>query len=294
MNIAEDLGLPADFIVSLAPQGTDEWLEARLGVCTGSRAKDARSRLADKPEKIDRKTGEITPAVRGGPSSKQSLYAKDLARAREGGRDRGKFATFEMREGQAEEPNARMAYEERTGCLVEEVGFICTPDRKFGVSVDGLRFYADAGLARNVRGAVEIKTMLSSDTLFDAMVFGDYSEYIDQIQMSIWLLSLDWVDLVLWAPDLEGDAKMKIVRIERDDDYITELTADLMEFDGTVEVYRQQLRSFVEAANGIGTPSTDPDYEHSEAALRVADGAPITTAAAPKQAVSPTALPELF
>jgi exodeoxyribonuclease (lambda-induced) len=282
-SVNSDLGIPEDYIVSLAPQGSEEWLDARVGCITGSRAIDARDRLADKPEKIDKRTGEITPFKRGEPSKRQLLYAMDLGRARHGGRNRqAKFQTSEMREGQTEEPLARMAYEVRMACLVEQVGFICTPDRKFGVSLDGIRLYL-ANDNRQVRGAIEIKTMLSSDTLFTAVVFGDYSAYMDQIQMSIWLLALEWVDLVLWAPDLEGEAKLTVRRIDRDDDYINELVSDLIEFDGRVEGYRKQLADFVGLANGTSqpVPTTAP--------------APAAPAAIPAaNAVTPTALPELF
>ena len=51
--------------------------------------------------------------------------------------------------------------EARTGNLVDEAGFITTDDGKFGVSVDGL--VDDDGI-------IEIKTMVSSDTLFTAVV----------------------------------------------------------------------------------------------------------------------------
>lgn len=250
MMPADVLGLPAHIEVSYAPQGSDEWHDARRGVCTGSRAKDARDHLADKPEKpekVNAKTGEITlavPAQRGAPSGKQSLYARDLARARESGRVRDKFQTFDMRAGQVEEPNARLAYELLTGCLVEELGFVYTTDRKFGVSPDGLRFELDAD-GKQVRGAIEIKTMLSSDTLFKAFIGGDTSDYIDQIDMEIWLLELDWVDLVLWAPDLPEGRQMRVIRIERDQDRIDALVEDLMAFDKSVETLRATLLQWI-------------------------------------------------
>ena len=51
---------------------------------------------------------------------------------------------------------------------------------------------------------IEIKTLVSSDTLFTALVDGDHSAYIDQINGAMWLLGRKWCDLILWAPDLEA------------------------------------------------------------------------------------------
>ena len=56
-------------IIHTAPQGSQEWLDARRGVITGSRFKDCRDRLKN-----------------GNPSKACTLYAMDVARERCGGR----------------------------------------------------------------------------------------------------------------------------------------------------------------------------------------------------------------
>jgi len=199
-------------IIHAAPQGTPEWLEARKGVITGSRFKDCRDRLKN-----------------GAPSKKCTDYAMDVAREREGGEPMQVFVNGAMRLGTEQEPYARAAYERKTGHIVEEAGFITTPDRLFGVSVDGL--VGDDGI-------IEIKTMVSSDTLFTAFVNGDISAYADQCNGAMWLLGRKWVDLVLWVHDLQ---RMKIIHIERNDNEIEALEADLMEFERTVTRYQQSL-----------------------------------------------------
>ena len=143
-------------------QGTAAWLESRRGVITGSRFKDARDRTA-----------------KGALTAKATLYAQDVARERCGGNAAGVFVNAAMRFGTEQEPLARQAYEARSGNLVEEAGFITTDDARFGVSVDGL--VDDDGI-------IEIKTLVSSDTLFTALVDGDHSAYIDQINGALWLL----------------------------------------------------------------------------------------------------------
>lgn len=203
-------------IIHTDPQGSDAWLESRRGAITGSRCKDALDRRKD-----------------GKPSSKATLYAMDTARERCGGRVLPSFANAAMRMGTEQEPLARAAYETETGRVAVEAGFITTDDGKFGVSVDGLV---------GTEGMVEIKTMVSSDTLFAAVVRRDHSAYIDQINMSLWLLGRRWCDLILWAPDLEPIGRhITITRIERDETTIEALETDLLAFDAMVEGYREQL-----------------------------------------------------
>lgn len=201
-------------------QGSPEWIAERRGIVTGSRFKDARDKLKG-----------------GQPSKACAAYAMDLARERAGGVAPQKPQSPAMRMGTEEEPRARMAYERRTGNLVNEVGFFYTHDRLFGGSVDGLI---------DDDGVLEIKTMVSSDTLFTAVADGDLSAYMDQCLGYLWLLGRQWVDLVLWAPDLD---LMVIHRINRDEDAIEKLESDLMEFARMVKQYETTLRDAIAANN---------------------------------------------
>ncbi len=216
-------------IVYNDPQGSEAWLEARRGAVTGSRFKDARD--YKKLTAADAKAGK----KRGEPSDKLLGYAMDLARERFGGTVPPVFVNGAMRTGTQEEPFGRMEYEADTGNMVIEAGFITTDDGRFGVSVDGM--VGDDGL-------IEIKTMVSSKTLFKAIVDGDTSEYIDQCNGAMWLLGRQWVDLVLWAPDIAdaGGKGLHIVRIERNDDVINELESDLMDFLALVDDFERRLR----------------------------------------------------
>lgn len=199
-------------------QGSEQWLSARKGCITGSRFKDCRDKL------------------KGGQPSKTCIgYAMDTARERSGGQAPAKFQNAAMRTGTEQEPLARMAYERRTGNLVQEVGFFTTEDGLFGLSPDGLI---------DDDGVLEIKTMVSSDTLFTAIAEGDVSAYMDQCLGYLWLLGRQWVDLVLWAPDLNH---MVIRRIERDEGAIESLESDLMDFSRLVLKYEASLREALQA-----------------------------------------------
>lgn len=211
------------------PQGSEGWLAARRGVITGSRFKDARDYKL--PTAAQKKEG----ARRGDPSEKQIGYARDVARERCGGIVPSTYANAAMRTGSEQEPIAKLNYEEETGHLVHSAGFITTSDARFGVSVDGLV---------GEDGVIEIKTMVSSNTLFKAVVDADHSEYIDQCNGAMWLLGRKWTDLVLWAPDIAdaGYKGLHVVRIERDDEAIAELEADLWQFAVRVDDYERRLR----------------------------------------------------
>lgn len=201
-------------IIHTDPQGSDAWLAARRGVITASRFKDCRDKLKN-----------------GSPSKTCLQYAMDVARERVGGLAPAKFQTQAMRTGQAEEAPARIAFEAETGLLVEEAGFITTDDRLFGVSVDG--FIDDDGVW-------ECKTMVSSDTLFTALVDGDLSAYTDQCNGAMWLLGRKWVKLSLWCPDFQ---KLHTVHIARNEEVIDALESDLIAFEALVSKYETALRS---------------------------------------------------
>ena len=231
------------------PQGTDDWLEARRGVITASRAKDARDRDS-----------------KGKPSAKMLNYAMDTARERCGGKAAPVYQNAAMRMGSEEEQFAAIEYMARTGRALSEAFFITTDDRKFGLSLDR---WVDR------EAAIEVKTMVSSATLFKAMVDGDISEYRDQCVFALWMLRLQWVDLCLWAPDLPNP--LKVIRITRDEAEIQRLEDDMVAFDRLVCQYEASLRK------AMGTePAAAPPWE--------APAAP-TPAASPAPTVAPGAIP---
>lgn len=207
-----------------APQGSDDWLQARVGKITASRYKDARDRL--KPAK-----GE----ARGKPSARCIGYAAQVAVERIAGRPIDKvFQNWQMREGQEQEPHARNAYDVETGNVVQEVGSIVTDDDLFLYSPDGL--IGDDGL-------LEIKTLLSGDVILRVIGDGDLSDYMDQCMGGLWITGRKWIDLVLWAPALDSIGRaLTIHRIERDEDAIEALEADLIEFAGMVQKAERKLR----------------------------------------------------
>lgn len=213
------------------PQGTEGWLEARRGVITASRAKDARS---------FKKNGES--------SSERLAYAMDTARERCGGKAAPVFQNAAMRMGSEEEQFAVIEYVATTGRDVSEAYFITTDDSKFGLSLDR---WVNPGR----KAALEVKTMVSSATLFKAMVDGDISEYRDQCLFALWMLALEWIDLLLWCPDLQT---LHVIRINRNEDEIQKLEDDLVAFERLVTEYETKLRAKLNGPAQAPAPAAKP------------------------------------
>lgn len=257
------------------PQGSPEWLAARRGVITASRFRDALETVSGLTEQQQAyvsamKAGQAqaeamaTAGYKSKPTSAAVAlaladkleptfgaaaiaYAQDVARERVGGMAAPVYQNAAMRLGSEEEPFARMCREAEAEYLIDEAGFITTDDRLFGVSVDGL-IGSD--------GVWECKTMVSSATLFKAIVDKDISEYEHQCNGALWLLGRRWVDLSLWCPDLR---RMHTVRINRDEDRTEALEAGLMSFAGMVLDLETRLRAALGMAAEVWRPSVRPN-----------------------------------
>lgn len=304
-TVAEMFGLPADWIVSMAPQGTPEWLAARKGCITGSRAKDAcdftdglttqqriyvnaikagasqESAMALAEYKSAPRAEAVAQGIAGTlvetPSAVALTYARDTALGREcPDWDRNVFQTSVMRQGQEQEPFARRAYEMQTGYMVEAAGFVATPDRKIGVSIDGLVFDEP-----RQRGGIEVKTLLGSNVIFDVLIAGDISEYLHQCHLNTWAWHLDWIDLCLWAPDLAVEsARLTVIRIPRDQDFIDDMLLKLIRFDRLVESCVCELREFQSGAKPVQVESdSTPAAAAPVLAPAAAAPAPVTKTA---------------
>lgn len=202
-------------------QGDSEWKQARAGKVTASRAKDARDKLKS-----------------GAASGKQIAYACQVALERVSGQPAdATFENWQMREGHVQEPIARAAYERRTGNLVDEVGAFATDDDLFLYSPDGI---IDGD------GLLEVKTLFSPERIMTIVGNGDVSDFIDQCMFGLWLTGRQWIDLVIWVPSLEH---LSIRRIQRDDDYIEAMEADLIAFAKLVTQYENTLRTAIQSTN---------------------------------------------
>ena len=203
-------------------QGSEDWHEARAGVITASMFRVARSKL-----KSGKNSGQFTEAAKD--------YAFRLAIERISGKplDEG-FETWQMKRGHELEPAARMAHEIQTGLSIMRAGFVLTDDRLFGASADGLI---------DDDGGSEYKCLVSPEKLRDILIDGDFSDYLDQVQGCMYVTDRKYWEFCLYCPALEPIGKeLWRRRVERDDNYIEAMEADLVEFAALVKQNERVLR----------------------------------------------------
>lgn len=249
-------------IVLNHPQGSEDWLRARVGACTASRFSDARGKL-----KVASKNGKA-----GDPNGDALKYAWLVAMetiAREPLDDT--FVTYAMNRGRELEPRARAVYERRTGCWIDEVSLILTDDGRFGYSADGFR--DDDGL-------IEIKCPLAADKIGNVWASPEtaHLEYLDQINGGLWITGRKYCDLVVYCPWLASVGKdLFVKRIHRDEAAIEALESDLIGFmrivDANLEILRNPTkmsgRAIETDAPAPSTPPWDEAPPTSESAAAV-------------------------
>ena len=175
-------------------QGTEEWLQARLGVPTASNY-----------SKVVTSTGK--------PSAQADKYINDLVAQKLTGEIPEMFKSDAMQRGNELEPQARAYYEFMTDNVVEEVGLILNYDGA-GCSPDGL-IGDDGGL--------EIKCPLGATHVSYLRANKLPTEYVQQVQGCMYITGRSWWDFVSFHPDMES----MIIRVERDDEFIEKLDVQM-------------------------------------------------------------------
>jgi len=189
-------------------QRTTEWHTARLAKVTASRVADV-----------------IAKTKSGYGASRTNLMA-DLIVERLTGQPASTFTNAHMEWGTEQEPHARAAYSARTGELVEEVGFIDHPRiANSGASPDGL--VAD--------GLVEFKCPATSTMLDTLLTQAVPTKYIPQMQWQMACTGRAWCDFVSYDPRLPEHLRMFVKRVDRDNDYIKMLEAEVTLFLSELE-----------------------------------------------------------
>ena len=237
-------------------QNSPEWHAARCGLITASMFSAAVSTtstlteqqrkyvdaiLAGKDElearvvagyKAAPKSESVALALTGHPTlsigAASVAYCDEIAFERISGQPYGDtFQTYAMKRGSDEEMWARACYEELYGCEIIETGVAVTEDGRFGYSTDGQ--------VRGQRGGIEIKTPNSVTKLRAMVESSDLSEYEHQVQGGMWIRGWEWIDNIIWMPQLKNVRNEILVkRIYRDDNFIEKLEEDLLAFDARV------------------------------------------------------------
>lgn len=214
------------YIVSPHPQGSDEWKADRAGKATGSRAADilARIKTGEAAARRDYRVQLVTERLTGAPA--------------ENG-----FVSVDMQWGIDQEPFARMAYEEATGNIVKEAGFIYMPDVYAGCSVDGLISGGGLFEAKCPKSATHIGYLLANRVP---------PAYEPQLIHNLWITEEPFADFVSFDPRMPKHLQMFRVRMERDDERIKSHEAEVLRFLDEVDALVAKLGALPQAGADAG------------------------------------------
>ena len=202
-------------------QRTEEWFTARLGKVTASRVNDVMAKT---------KTGY---------SASRDSYMTQLVLERITQTKAESYTSAAMMHGVEQEPFARAAYEAAQGVMVEEVGFIPHPTIDMaGASPDGL--VGDDGL-------VEVKCPESKGMLETLLTKKVPAKYFAQMQFQLSCTGRQWADYVVFDPRMPPKAQLFVTRIPRDNEFITEMEAEIVKFLAEVDSQVQQLNQYIES-----------------------------------------------
>lgn len=206
-----------NFTIHDAPQGTPEWLAARAGRVTGSRASDVLAKI---------KTGE---------AAARRDYRVQLLAERLTGQPQGPdFVSSDMKWGTEQEPFARMAYEAHTGLIVRETGFLAHNTLSVGCSLDG-----DVD---GFKGIVEFKCPKTATHIGWMLAKVIPSQHIPQITHNLWVTGAEWCDFASFDPLLPEHLQLLVVRVQRLDVDIEGYAREVMAFIAELDDLEAKLR----------------------------------------------------
>lgn len=192
-------------------QGTQEWLNSRLGCPSGSGFSNL-----------------ITAT--GKPSTSAEAYINQLIAEKLTERTTEVKVNEWMQRGTELEPLARQYYELSTGLEVQEVGFCKHDTMECGVSPDGL-VGEDGGLEIKCPAPHTHVKYLRDDKL--PVV------YKQQVMGCLWITGREWWDFVSYHETMP----VLQVRVYRDEDYIAKLEDHVLAACETIEYETERLRN---------------------------------------------------
>jgi len=199
-------------------QGTEEWLNARLGFVTGSRIID------------------IMPGVKGKYRASRGNYMAEKVIEILTKKPTVHFVSETMQWGTDNEPLARSSYEAVTENFVDEDGFIIHPTiPNLGASPDGIV---------DPDGCIEIKCPNTATHLTTLLTGNIKRDYIMQMQCEMMCINRQWCDFVSFDPRMPANLQLYIKRIERDETLI-------MEIEYEVKKFQDELQFMLEKIKGI-------------------------------------------
>lgn len=197
-------------------QGTPEWKMIRAGIPTASRWDMIVTPSMLKESKSQEKLMNILLA--------EWFLGEPIEDASSGFMERGRELEPEMFRAYAMDLYAKGSDDE-----VQEVGFITTDDGRVGCSPD--RLVGEKGYAEGKVAAAHTHMGYLRDPA--SLV----TAYKGQVQFGLWVTDREWADLVSYNPVMP----MVVVRVPRDDLYITKLAAETRAFCHRLDLEKVEL-----------------------------------------------------
>lgn len=192
-------------------QGSNEWFAARLGRPSASMFSKF-----------------ITSA--GKASTSADSYINELIAERLTGLRVPIYVNEHMERGTRLEPEAREMYEFVTDQKVTEYGFILDDSEEFGCSPDGMV---------GEDGGIEIKCPADSTMIgYHRNNKSFINKYKQQIMGCMMITGRSWWDLMAYSETIPH----LIVRVERDDEYIEKLAAEIQKAVNIIVNETENLR----------------------------------------------------
>lgn len=196
-------------------QGSPEWFEQRRGKVTASRIAD------------------IMAKTKSGYSTSRQNYLMQLLCERLTGKVEESFKSSAMQRGNDLEPEARNWYQLETGEIVEQVSFIDHPNiDDAGASPDGLV---------GNEGLIEIKCPNTATHIETLRSKKPSDRYYKQMQWQMACTSRKWCDFVSFDNRLPDNLAYFCVRIDRNEDAIAEIEAEVNKFLEELAVTQAEL-----------------------------------------------------
>jgi putative phage-type endonuclease len=195
--------------IEAVQQGSEAWHQLRLGKVTASRVAD------------------LLAKTKTGPSASRGNYLIELALQRVTKTIEESYTNAAMEWGTQTEPQARVAYEVKTGNFVDQVAFIDHPTiAGFGCSPDGI---VDSD------GLIEIKCPNSATHWSYIKANEPPNKYFIQMQAQMSVTGAKWCDFVSFDPRMPERSQLLVVRVMRDPEYILYMEAEISSFLKEVE-----------------------------------------------------------
>ena len=218
----------------VADQGSEKWLQERLGLATASHCFDIVNWTKGTPAGQPTKTyPNGKPEIPPKPQRSYYAYMYQLVGERLSGKPK-RFGTKQMAWGNDHEEEAATVYGEVTGLDVRTLGFIKHEKLDAGASLD--RTVGDNGL-------LEIKCP-NTGTLVEYFDHGIPDVYYAQMQFQMWIAHKTWGHFMVYDPEIEFGSKYYLEFVPRSESYIEQIDLKVTKLLSQVDELEKRYKDY--------------------------------------------------